>query len=231
MSEFVAKCPRCDSDNMTFDLLKESFIFTKYNWQLWFETFCVCRHCNRATIFVLSQKDINETNYLTKNGLLGLKDSVNNYMNNEGFISLKDMASIQPPEYLPENINDIFRKGSVCMSVNCFNAAGTMFRLCIDLSTRAMLPEDNIDGINQKIRRNLGLRLPWLFDHGRLQEALRELSECIKDDGNDGAHEGTLTEKEAEDLLDFTYAMLERIYTEPEKLKLAKERREARRKT
>lgn len=231
MSEFVARCPRCGSENMTFDLLKENFIFYKYDWQPWFETFCICRHCKRATIFVLSLINYENKEFIKKNGLMGLGGSVNKYMRDEGFINLKDVASVKPPEYLPKNIDDIFREGSICMSVKCFNAAGTMFRLCIDLATKAMLPADNTDGINHKIRRNLGLRLPWLFDHGKIPEALRELSECIKDDGNDGAHEGSLKEKEAEDLLDFTYAMLERIYTEPERLRLAKERREARRKS
>jgi hypothetical protein len=58
---------------------------------------------------------------------------------------------------------------------------------------------------------------------------LRELSTCIKDDGNDGAHAGTLKRSDADDLLDFIVAMLERMYTEPERLRLAKERKEARR--
>ena len=115
------------------------------------------------------------------------------------------------------------------MSIGCFNAAGTMFRLCIDLSTRAMLPAEEVEGLNPKVRRDLGLRLPWLFDNRILPDPLRELSSCVKDDGNDGAHEGTLKKEDADDLLDFTYALLEPIYTEPKRLQLAKERRLARR--
>ena len=84
-------------------------------------------------------------------------------------------------------------------------------------------------GLNAKTRRDLGLRIPWLFENGHLPEALKELSSCIKEDGNDGAHGGNLSEADAADLLDFSAALLERIYTEPERLRLAKERREARR--
>jgi hypothetical protein len=51
----------------------------------------------------------------------------------------------------------------------------------------------------------------------------------VREDGNDGAHDGTLGKEDAEDLLDFTTALLERIYTEPERLRLAQERREKRR--
>jgi hypothetical protein len=104
-----------------------------------------------------------------------------------------------------------------------------MFRLCVDKATRAMLPKEDLHGLNAKIRRNLGLRLPWLLDNHVLPEALRDLSTCIKDDGNDGAHDGSLSKEDAEDVLDFTFALLERLYTEPARLRTANERRIARR--
>ena len=106
-----------------------------------------------------------------------------------------------------------------------------MFRLCVDLVTKSMLPAEDAPalGLNARTRRDLGLRIPWLFESGRLPEALKDLSSCIKDDGNDGAHAGNLSEADVADLLDFSAALLERIYTEPERLRLAKERREARR--
>jgi hypothetical protein len=104
-----------------------------------------------------------------------------------------------------------------------------MFRMCVDLATRSMLPSGEEAGLNAKTRRDLGLRLPWLFERGYLPADLRELSTCIREDGNDGAHAGTLMREDAEDLLDFTRALLERVYTEPERLRLAEERRVARR--
>jgi len=91
-------------------------------------------------------------------------------------------------------------------------------------------PEGASDAPNAKQRRDLGLRLPWLIEHGLLPKELHDLSHCIKEDGNDGAHTGTLKKEDAEDMLDFTTALLERVYTEPERLRLAKERREQRRK-
>ena len=147
----------------------------------------------------------------------------------DGFISQKDAAAIEPPEHLPERIAAAFTEGAKCLAIGCHNGAGTMFRLCVDLATRRMLPEVDEPKLNAQVRRNLGLRLPWLFDTGRLPEALRDLSSCVKEDGNDGAHEGTLSKEDAYDLLDFTTALLERMYTEPERLRLAKERRDARR--
>ena len=104
-----------------------------------------------------------------------------------------------------------------------------MFRMAIDLATRAMLPEEETEGLNKRTRRDLGLRLPWLFANGKLPRDLESLSHCIREDGNDGAHSGLLTKEDAEDLLEFTTALLERIYTEPVRLAAAQKRREDRR--
>ncbi len=179
-------------------------------------------------MFVLSQKEIGDTE-VVKKGLSQFSKAVNLVMNVESYISLKDVGTQKPPEYLPNNIDAAFREGAACVAISCFNAAGTMFRLCADLATRAMLPEGEVEGLNAKVRRDLGLRLPWLFDNGVLPQSLRDLSSCIKEDGNDGAHQGTLSREDAGDILDFAYVLLERIYTEPKRIALAGERRTARR--
>lgn len=227
MAELVTDCPRCAARNITFAVVAELKI-TPNGWQQQYEVFCICGHCRHSTIFHLRQREINEEAILRK-GLTSIPGTLNRFLNVVGYVSTKDAYSIQPPEHLPPDVLAAFKEGAKCLAIGCYNAAGTMFRLCIDLGTRKMLPEDDTDGLNNKIRRNLGFRMPWLFKTGRLPEALCELSTCVKEDGNDGAHEGTLTEDDSRDLLDFTTALLERIYTEPERLKLAQERRVARR--
>ena len=229
MPELVANCPRCGSNHISFDVTQAHIIRVEHDWQNWYETFCICRHCNRATVFLLAESVDGNYQHVHRTGLLNIGVALNRYTDIKGFISLKDTVTKEPPEHLPNEIDSIFREGATCLSVDCCNAAGTMFRLCIDMASISMLPEGEVEGLNSKIKRNLGLRLPWLFDNGILPEALRELSSCIKDDGNDGAHKGTLDKDDAEDLLDFTFVLLERIYTEPERLRLAKERREKRR--
>jgi hypothetical protein len=228
MSELVANCPRCGAREMTFDLMNQIPLGVRYNWQYWCEAFCICRSCNKSTTFVLSQKEIGGRDIINR-GLASFSRAVNQIMAIESYVSIKDTAARKAPDHVPENIEAVFREGAACLSIGCFNAAGTMFRLCIDLCTRSMLPAEDVAGLNSKTRRDLGLRLPWLLDNKFLPEALRELSSCVKDDGNDGAHEGTLREPDAGDLLDFTHALLERIYTEPKRIELAKERRAARR--
>ena len=231
MSELVADCPRCGSSKMTFDLISQAVVGYRHNWQSWYEAFCVCRHCSRSTVFILSEKGIEESKVIRQNRLANLTVAANKLVTVENYISLKDAKSISPPDYLPTDILAVFAEGATCLAVGCFNAAGTMFRLSVDLATKSLLPEADSNGLNSKIRRNLGFRLPWLFEQGLLPTALKELSSCIKEDGNDGAHDGSLGKEDAEDLLDFTFALLERMYTEPERLRLAKDRRDARRAT
>jgi hypothetical protein len=231
MPELVANCPRCGANRITFDLNAAIKTGQRYGWQFWYEAFCICRQCRRSTTFVLSESVDSNHEHVHNKGLLNLEEAVNRYVSIEGTVTAKDSASVEPPAHVPKLIEAAFREGATCLAVGCYNAAGTMFRLCIDLVTRALLPETDTDGLNRATRRNLGLRLPWLFDSKRLPEGLRELSGCVKEDGNDGAHEGTLTKGDAEDLLDFTSVLLERIYTEPERLRLAEERRRNRRGT
>ncbi len=229
MSELVTDCPRCGAKKITFDLSSAIKTRFEHGWQNWYETFCICRQCSRSSIFVLSESVDGDYKHVHRVGLVEIKGAVNRFVEIHGAIGLKDTSKIHPPEFVPPEIESVFREGAMCIAVECNNAAGTMFRLCIDLVTRNILPEDDVDGLNHRTRRDLGLRLPWLFENGFLPEALKELSTCVREDGNDGAHQGTLTKEDAADLLDFTNLLLERIYTEPERLKLAKERRDQRR--
>lgn len=228
MSQLIADCPRCGARRGAFDVNASTFLGSRYNWQSLHEAFAVCRACHRPTIFKLVQREMDSLKYIEKVGVSGVS-SVNDFFNEDGYVSLKDRQAETPPEYLPAQIEAIFKEGATCMSVECYNAAGTMFRLCLDYASRLLLPDENIEGLNSKIRFSLGLRLPWLFDTERLPESLRDLSSCVKEDGNDGAHEGTLKKTDAEDLHDFTVSLLQRLYTEPARLTEAKTRRDARR--
>ena len=117
----------------------------------------------------MSDENPDATNSINKVGLQNLQKSLNRYVNIERYISLKDSSSFEPPEHIPKQIKDAFTEGATCFAVGCPNAAATMFRLCVDIATRSLLPKEDIEGIDRKTRRDLGLRLPWLFRSGRLQ--------------------------------------------------------------
>lgn len=218
---------------MTFDVLAQVFRGTQYNWQTWYEVCSLCRACNTFSIFLVKLKDIHQKEeFELANALVNYRDALNKAFDVDRFMSVRDEWREPPPAHLPENIELAFTEGAACLSTGCVNAAAAMFRLSIDLATKPLLP-DPADAVrlqpNARQRRDLGLRLPWLFDNGLLPEGLRPLAACVREDGNDGAHAGTLSKEDADDLLDFTKAILERLITEPKKLEIAEARRAERR--
>ena len=230
MSELVADCPRCDSQKITFTIAAANLIGRNYGWQGVWELFGICRHCQKATIHVVTQRDSGDLNRIsTGPEFLEAVKSVNRQFDYRNYVSTSDRAIAGPPQHLPTGIAHAFNEASRCFAVNCPNAAGTMYRLCVDLATKELLPPATESDPPYKVRRDLGLRLPWLFKNERLPKALEPLSQCIREDGNDGAHAGTLKLEDAEDLRDFTFELLEQLYTAPEKLKIAEQRRSERR--
>ncbi|MEM6496426.1 MAG: DUF4145 domain-containing protein [Pseudomonadota bacterium] len=233
MSIYIADCPRCSAKSVTFDVMAQAFRARRYDWQNIYEIFSVCRACNVSTVFVVALAEYQDRELMYKpDALVGFSGALNDYFQHEGFVCIRDMGASDPPKYLPPDLENAFKEGAACQAIGCHNAASTMYRLCIDLVTRPLLPDPNSaiqPQPNARQRRDLGLRLPWLFDNGHLPEDLRDLASCIREDGNDGAHRGDLVREDAEDLQDFTVAILERLITQPKKIELASKRRAERR--
>lgn len=224
-------CPRCKTIRVTFDVLGRSAIKHQYggDWQINFEFFSKCRSCSFSTILVAILD-----NYSLVTSLHASEYWRNTNLNSDfkvvNFVSIKDNATLSAPDHLPEHVAKAFSEGAACLSIGAYNAAGAMFRLSIDLATKHLLPsEDMVDGPNRKQRRELASRLEWLFSQNLLPSDLKDLASCIREDGNDGVHDGTLSEADAEDLADFAVAVLSRLHTEPARVALAQQRRAARR--
>ena len=221
MSTIVDDCPRCGAHRITFDLTQE----TLFDRDLW-EAFCVCRECRQATIFLVDRVSPRPTNLPP-----GVRDAwrpTSGGAKPVRIVSFPDLRTTPPPEHVPPDVARVFQEGAKCVAAGCFNAAGAMFRLCLDLATKNLLPVDEAEGPDYQARRFLAPRLEWLFDNGKLPQELRDLSSVVKDDGNDAAHDGTLDDETAEDLCEFTTRLLIRLYTEPHKIRNAQERRTTR---
>jgi len=230
MAEVTADCPRCGATRATFDVFSYNLVGERYDWQRIFELYSVCRHCLKGTILLGYERSPKDLNFLVRPYKLeDYKGSLDRVLEVGGYVGLRHSALVEPPEHLPPEIDNAFNEAATCLAVECYNAAAAMFRLCLDLATRPLLPAEETEGLNQKTRRDLGLRLRWLFDNGTLPESLRELSACVREDGNDGVHAGNLSKDDADDLLDFSTEMMKRMFTEPKRLELAKERRNKRR--
>lgn len=233
MAVLVETCPRCSAEKMTLDILACKFIaenefLRRRTTEYVIELCAACRHCKGCTVFILMTRDHPNMKKIMQPEFIASSDCVNNLCDVLKPITNADVTVPEVPNHLPPSIERVLLEGLTCQSVGCHNAAGSMFRLCVDLATKSMLPATGAE-MSAKVKRNLGLRLEGLFESKMLPDSLRDLAMCIKDDGNDGVHDGTLASADVEDMRDFTIALLERLYTEPEKLRLANERRVARR--
>ncbi|MCH4295594.1 DUF4145 domain-containing protein [Shewanella sp. 3B26] len=228
MALWVGDCPRCKAKNMTFDV--ESYVFVRKftNFQDILEVSAQCRQCRQLSILLcLSQN--HDHSHKGRIAIAAIPDDLENHFKFQRLVTNADIDVAEAPEHTPSDIKQAFEEGAKCLAVGCNNASGAMFRLALDLSSKSLLPEEGSPDINYRQRTNLADRLNWLFDNRHWPESLRELAVCIRLDGNDGAHDGALGIEDAEDLMDFTYLLLEKIYTEPARIEASKARREARR--
>jgi hypothetical protein len=161
---WVASPTPTGARQITFDVRAAQLIGSQYGWQNWYDTFCICRRCGHATKCRLRA---------CPQGWDAQEGVLNNYLDVEDYVSLKDQATVAPPQYIPKEIEAVFKEGETCLAVGCHNAAGTMFRLCVDLATRSMLPKEDAEGLNARVRRDLGPRLPWLFANKLFPESSR----------------------------------------------------------
>jgi hypothetical protein len=212
----------------TFDILADVYLGEME--QVWFtkhELAAKCRHCDHLSVFSVRPTQYEARGLFRKDGLIAeYPGSANNYFRVLGPVTIRDVPGEGAPDLVPAKLSAIFLEGTSSLVGQCFNAAGAMFRLCLDLATKALLPLQGSEGEpTSRERRELASRLRWLFENKLLPEDLRELATAVREDGNDAAHDGTLTEAEARDLLDFTTVLLERLYTQPGRVAAARARR------
>lgn len=238
MSTFVFDCPCCSAQNSTFDVIDGQPKPKEPKLSVW-SIFSTCRACGNSCCI---------TAVLKQQTVLGLEISFNQdslrIRSIKEFLSSKsDLSSnfanfsyapvlpstAMPPEHLPMEIETIFKEAAKCFSIGCYNAAGAMFRLCLDSVTKKIIEQNEALNPTSNDKKTIHNRLVWIFKNNILPSSLEDLSRCIKDNGNDAAHDGNLTKEDAEDLLDFSYILLERVYTEPYRIAAAIQKRSERR--
>ena len=221
MAELVTDCPRCGAHRITFDAYTDTRVGAATGRQQ-YEMFCVCRACKRATIFMVQEKAHIAAHRLRVQmadevlvAVTRPSESVDDFVILHP-ISPADVDTAPPPEELPDDIDRAFREATKCAAVGCYNAAGAMFRLCLDLATKSVKGG------------NLAARLDALCEEKQFSSELQELGSAVRLDGNDAAHDGTLNEEAVEDLQEFAARFLTQLYTEPARVRAAKERRKKR---
>ncbi|MDA4962650.1 DUF4145 domain-containing protein [Acinetobacter baumannii] len=246
INSFVFDCPVCNVKHTTFDVKGWGNPVKGPNEELLFQLFSVCRACKMATCITAT---VNEAYVKSFSLNLGMRSNEENpvipimqkilteqerdlrmFFSQFRFIPVIPSKALAP-EHLPPDLEKIFNEASKCLAIGCFNASAAMFRLCLDIITKHIVKENESLQPTRDDKKSIHNRLTWIFNNKILNAGLEELSRCIKDDGNDGAHDGNIGKEEADDLFDFTYELLEQVYTQPERIRLATTRRLERRKS
>ncbi len=230
----IANCPKCGNKDTTFDV-KNSNECSRHNYYDSVEDFLEvcspdelcrrhqlftrCRNCHFGITFVVSEPyDYEEQYPIQREEPMKLTGKLNHLFNIDGVVRLNDNLAISPPEFMPQNIEKTFGEGVECLSIRCWNAAGGMFRKCLDLTAKDKLAKKHHG-------KKLSIKIKCLIAEKILSEDLEKVANYIILDGNDGLHNRMLTKDEAMILVDFTVLLLGRMYTEPEIIKQIEERR------
>lgn len=231
MAEFVSDCPRCGAKRATLDVFGSIIVSIEYQWKHYAEIHCICRTCHRSSLQLVTRKNIDEATkkYFgqtgTRNTLAEYRGSLNDMVDFVRNITLRDVSQEDVPEHLPLEIAKVISEGNLCLSVGCFNASAAMYRLALDLSTKRLIPALTENEPSAHVRKNLAPRVEWLLINNIIPGDLKSLATAVRENGNDGAHDGTLSKSDAEDVKDFCIELVRRLYTEPERIRLAEERR------
>jgi len=188
-----------------------------------YEAFCICTVCKMSTVFILkpfaTSKAAPEPGDLEKHA-----GSLHDYLKVVEQVSARHFSAYLFPEDLPEKIKYALEEGEACLAVGYLNAACTMFRLCLELVAHDEF-EKLSDDEKKKLPRNpktgksgrvLATTLECLFENGKIPANFHDLADCIRNYGNDSAHQGNLCKKDKRDvekLLDFTRQILVEVYT------------------
>jgi Domain of unknown function (DUF4145) len=216
---------------MTFDVASDVFTGSRYDWQSHHEASVICRRCRLPSIIKVELVSIDLKGRFQKdNALKEILGDLEPGFRSTRFVDVSEVKGAKTPADLPPDVETAFSEAARCLAIGCFNAAGAMFRLSLDLATKNLLPQESVDGSpSNHERRNLAPRLNWLFEQAKLPADLKSLSSAVKDNGDYGVHEGSLDENDASDLLDFSTALLERMFSEPARIAAAAQRKALRR--
>lgn len=121
----------------------------------------------------------------------------------------------EAPEHVSESVARCYVQAADNASRKNADAAGAMYRKCIDLATKELDP--TLAG------KKLAARIDALHAKGALTAGLKDWAHAIRLDGNDASHEpDELTPDEVEQLGSFTDLFLRYSFTLPKQVEMRK---------
>jgi hypothetical protein len=227
-------CPHCDTKKSGFSAqggfrrstknsiqANHSTIYLCEDWYL-----MSCGNCKKCitiqyTISKVASRPQDVSTVLTKHG----SPQENGYKYIEHFPKVR---TIDIPEYVPEKIQVPFQQALSNISASNWDAAGTMARKTLELTTKDIVRTkvENEEEVKKLITKTwLKKRISALKELGFLTDGLEELAQLIKDEGDGATHdEEPYEENEARELIGYAQALLTYVYTIPGMVEAVKEK-------
>lgn len=133
---------------------------------------------------------------------------------NDGFLveyAYPSRQKLSSPENVPERVDRSFLEGVQSLRDGRFNAAGVMFRRCLDIG---------LNSFEEAGRGNLKQRIDALAAAGKITAELQTLAHRVRIAGNEAAHDDDdFTQDQATQLHEFTSLFLTYVFTLPAKVR------------
>ena len=121
------------------------------------------------------------------------------------------LRSATAPIHTPDRVADIFRQGKESENSGLWDAAGAMFRKCVEIGLKDRFPD--IDASLSPYKR-----IQKAADENRLTRELAEWAHSIRALGNEAVHEYTFTRVQANEISAFSEILLQYMFTLPGEL-------------
>ncbi len=208
MAAFQADCPHCGSKQSAFQILNSIPAHAAgdrsrgYFW----DVFSRCGVCHRGVVALW---------------MLGTNVAFDHAFSQGSSVSRR-MLAIYPlhnagdiPDFIPKNVENYYKQGMTNLRSNR-DAAGAMFRKCIDVGLREKFPDlDN--------RAQLTGRIEEAARRQKITSELSQWAHQVRIDGANAAHrDDPFTTKEIERLQKFTELLLRYLFELPGMLEAAK---------
>ena len=157
---------------------------------------CACQHCQRSSLIVQVFKALPTE----EPGIVSAPKWV--------LTGEWPSANVKVLDYIPEEIEELYREAVTCLGAGCYRATAVMVRGALD----AAMKKQKATG------RTLYDRIKSM--HGQLRQQLIDIADTMRLGGNDAAHvfAEEWEREEASELLAFLGEALRELYQTPQRL-------------
>lgn len=179
------------------------------------ELACRCHECSCTTVFVL-RAEVSDAHELPKPVFEKNENPTAFGYREVGALPAKQ--SLPTPADTPEPAASFYKQAATAMAHGLYDAAGAMFRKCLESVTRMEALLNVIPEADRNDFRKMWLkaRITKLKQIHAIPPALGDLVDVIKDEGDGAVHDDVIYDKDsAEALQGFTETFLEQTFTIP----------------